>query len=106
MPPDVRKRFALPLRTGTDLGCAQKLGAARRDINLPEGRRPSAHQTAQPIGVNLCPQTSRRVKLKLGNLVLRRRCGQHVHRERGEPVFALVTAAGDVRKRGLRVCGG
>ena len=30
MPPDVRKRFALPLCGGTDLGSAQKLGAARK----------------------------------------------------------------------------
>ena len=49
MPSDVRKRFALPLCGETDLGCAQKLGVARKfNINLPEGRRPSAHQTAQP----------------------------------------------------------
>jgi hypothetical protein len=49
MPPDVRKRFALPLSGRTDLGCAQTLGVAREfNITLPEGRRPSAHQTAQP----------------------------------------------------------
>jgi len=50
MPSDVRKRSALPSISHTEFGAApQNLGVARNSIsNLPEGRRPSAHQTAQP----------------------------------------------------------
>src|SRR5947209_20474604 len=37
---------------------------------------------------------------------LRRRCRQHINGERSQPVFTFIIAAGDVRKRSLRMCGG
>ena len=50
MPPDVRKRPALPSIGSMNLGLRPKTWAPPENSisNLPEGRRPSAHQTAQP----------------------------------------------------------
>ena len=50
MPPDVRRRSALPSSPFKILGAApQHLGVARDlSCKLPEGQRPSAHQAAQP----------------------------------------------------------
>ena len=50
MPADVRKRSALPSCVQSEFGTAsQQLGIAQNlDGGLPEGQRPSAHQTAQP----------------------------------------------------------
>ena len=50
MPPDVRKRSALP-SCGRKLGLRpNKLGIAQNsEAALPEGQRPSAHQTAEPV---------------------------------------------------------
>jgi hypothetical protein len=48
MPPDVRKRSALPSSFTMNSGLRpQPLGKAQNlDGRLPEGQRPSAHQTA------------------------------------------------------------
>ena len=48
MPPDVRKRSALPFRFLMNSGLRpDKLGIAQKSqmAGVPEGQRPSAHQT-------------------------------------------------------------